>query len=622
MGAEKRYSHLLSPIKIRNRIIKNRIIQTNGFPQWLAGPESWPSDTVREYYSRFARNGAAIAIVPPVVVEEDVGKGTPWTPEGKYGDALRRDGPERWDTSNPAVENYFDQIVAAVHANGSLVCEIGMTSNIKGETVEEAVKSAKALEDKGVDVVNMPVEFQDKARVQTLIKRIEAIKNATKLIISMKLDVRGVVPGQRTDDRNMYDAPSLDDAVAMAKMYDGVVDILQFRLAGAVYGHPLAWSQEEGKPNSLIIARAIRDSGSKIYLAPNGGFQDLDENEEFIASGQCDFVTIIRPFFTDFEYVQKAYEGRGEDVVPCAQCNKCHGLHQSKGPWSSVCTANPKLGLEPAMHNITPPAVRKDIAVIGGGPAGMWAAITAMERGHSVTLYEKEGSLGGLLRHADFSPYKWGLRRYKDYLIRQVNKSGVEVLLNTEATPEMIKAKGYDVIVAAVGAEPSIPRIPGADGKNVYNIVNVYPKEKELGKNVVFIGGGEYGLGTGMFLAKAGHRTMVMTSEKELLPIQRHHYEDIIIFVYEHLDDFDFILEAIPTRISEREVIYRDAKGNERSILADSVVLFAGLKPKQDEAMKFYSAARNAFFTIGDCTGECGNVQKAVRNAYFTASQF
>jgi len=137
----------------------------------------------------------------------------------------------------------------------------------------------------------------------------------------------------------------------------------------------------------------------------------------------------------------------------------------------------------------------------------------------------------------------------------------------------------------------------------------------------VIIGGGEYGVETGMFLAKVGHKTTMLTSNKDLLPLTRVHYQEIMIDVYEHLENFSYILETIATRISDGKVFYTDATGNEKSIPADSVVLYAGLKAKQDEALKFYGSARNAFFTIGDCTGKCGDVQKTVRNAYFTTLQ-
>jgi len=621
-----RYRHLLSPVKIRNKIIKNRIIQTVGIPHFLQGPETWPSDVYREYYARFARNGAAIVGVPGVVVAGASGTGRPVSREGRSQDSAHM---EMFDTSNPACENYFDQIIQAVHSVGSLVSAGGMgggggpgggQGRSAKQMIEAAVTQAKLLEDKGVDVMPMRGSATDKESAKQTLEQIQAVKNATNMVITMSLNVRGVFPRPETFDMNVLTEATVEDAVAIANMYEDAVDILQFRCGAAIGSHPTTWNQEAGSPNSLRIAKAIRDSGAKIYLAPNGGFQDLDEIEAFIGGGQCDFIAMIRPFHADFEYAQKAYEGRGEDVVPCIQCDKCHGLSM-EGPWTSVCTVNPKLGLEPGERIITRPAVSKKVAVIGGGPAGMMAALTAAERGHRVTLYEKEGVLGGLLMHADYSPFKWALRRYKDYLVRQVEKAGIEVRLGTAATPELIRAKGYDAVVAAVGSEPNIPRIPGADGGNVYNVVDVYSKEKELGRDVVVIGGGEYGVETGMFLARLGHRTTMLTSGKELLPLKRVHYEEIMIDVYEHMDDFSYVLEAIPTRISNGKVFYRDAGGSEKSVRADSVVLYAGLKAKQDEALSFYGAARNAFFVIGDCTGECGDVQKAIRNAYFTASQ-
>lgn len=628
-GANNRYSHLLSPVKIRNTIVKNRLIHTVGIPHFLQGPETWPSDVYREYYARFARNGAAIINVPGVVTAGSSGTGRGVSRKNTYQDSAHM---EMFDTSNPACENYFDQIIEAVHACGSLVAAGGMGggmgpgmgpgggSQSPRQMIEAAVTRAKLLEDKGVDVMSMRANIGDKASVEQAIEQIQAVKNATNMIITASLNVRKVFDRPETFDYNVLTEPTMEDAVTIAKTYEGAIDILQFRCGAAIGSHPSTWQQEEGKPNSLIIAKAIRDSGARIYLSPNGGFQDLDENENFIASGQCDFITMIRPFHADFEYAQKAYAGRGEDVVPCIQCNKCHGLSM-EGPWTSVCTVNPKLGIEPAVRVITPPLSSMKVAVIGGGPGGMMAAITAAERGHKVTLYEKNSVLGGLLLHTDYSPYKWALRRYKDYLIRQVKKAGIEVNLGAEATPEMIKAKGYDAVMVAVGSDPNLLKIPGADGKNVYDIINVYSKEKELGRDVVVIGGGEYGVETGMFLARTGHRTTMLTSGKELLPIKRVHYEEIMIDVYDHLEGFSYILEAVARNISDGMVNYTDSKGNEKSIKADSVVIYAGLKARQDEAMRFYGSAGKAFFTIGDCTGKCGDVQKTVRNAYFTACQ-
>jgi NADPH-dependent 2,4-dienoyl-CoA reductase/sulfur reductase-like enzyme len=263
----------------------------------------------------------------------------------------------------------------------------------------------------------------------------------------------------------------------------------------------------------------------------------------------------------------------------------------------------------------------KKVGVIGGGPAGMKAAITAAERGHQVTLYEKSGSLGGLLRHADYSPFKWPIRDFKNYLIRQVKKAGVAIHLNTEVTSETIKAKGYDIVLAALGSEPVVPNISGSDGKDVYDIMAAHSSEKALGKRVVFVGAGERVVETAIFLIEAGHHVTILTSDVELLKVNRVHYPDELIKITDTLENFDFALKTTATRISNGKVFYRDAKGDEKSVRADSVVIYSGLKPNQEEAMKFSGAAKTAFFAIGDCSGRCGNIQKSIRSAYFTACQ-
>lgn len=288
--------------------------------------------------------------------------------------------------------------------------------------------------------------------------------------------------------------------------------------------------------------------------------------------------------------------------------------------WYTVCSVNPKIGLPLAVKAIETPTVQKKVAVIGGGVAGMEAAITAAERGHKVTLYEKDSTLGGLARHSDYTSYKWCIKDFKDYLAKRMQKLGVTVLAGTKATPEMIKSKGYDTVLAAVGSDPVKTRIPGADGGNVYDIMEAYTKEKSMGKNVVVIGGGEYGTDAGMFLAKAGHNVTMLTSGWALIEERRVHYPETIQETYEDLKNFSIITRGAATGISAGKVTYKDTGGSEKSIAADSVVLFSGLKPKKDEALQFYGAAAQ-FFAVGDCSEKGGNIQKCTRSAFFAASQ-
>jgi pyruvate/2-oxoglutarate dehydrogenase complex dihydrolipoamide dehydrogenase (E3) component len=226
------------------------------------------------------------------------------------------------------------------------------------------------------------------------------------------------------------------------------------------------------------------------------------------------------------------------------------------------------------------------------------------------------------MRHTDFTKWKWAYKDFKDYLARQTDKAGVEVLLNTDVTPEMIRARGFDTVLAATGAQPIMPRIPGADGANVFNILEAYSKKSSLGKNVVIIGAGVFGTETAICLAKDGHKVMVLASGKEMIPEEAigPHNMEIQIDLYKNDENISYALETIATGISGGTVTYRDAAGDEKSVKADSVVIFAGLKPRMDEALKFSGSAGQVLL-LGDCTGEAGTLQKTIRSAFFTASQ-
>jgi NADPH-dependent 2,4-dienoyl-CoA reductase/sulfur reductase-like enzyme len=604
---DNRYMNLLSPIKIRNVIVKNRMIHTPSTPHFLQGPETYPADALRAYYATVAKSAA-------IVYVRMEGQGDPATRKNRVSDTAH---VPMFDMSDPAVHNYIDQMVEGVHCMGSLVI-----SNLGGG--RDMVTQAKKLEDQGVDVVIIRGDLRNKDNARSLIEQMQAVQKATNLIIMLSFSIADPSSPPKMMETDASSAYTLDDVIATAKAFEGSADIVQMQTQGMSAAHPAGWNQEKGKPLAIHYTQAVKESGAKILVAARAGFRDPDQNEDFLASGKTDIIAMARAYICDPEYGKKIYEGRGEDTVPCIMCNKCHMITQVReGHWYSVCSVNPKLGIDSALKVIDASIVSKKVAVIGGGPGGMKAAITAAERGHRVTLYEKNNFLGGLLRNADFDPYKWPHKEFKDYLIRQMGKTGVEVLLGTPATPDMIRARGYDAVLVAIGTEPVIPKISGADGSNIYNVFNVFPEEKSLGKNVVLIGGGEWGTETAMGLAKLGHKVTILTREKLLYRVNRIHYPEIVQQAFDPLtgNNFNYILEATTTRISKGKVNYVDAEGKEKSINADSVVIYAGLKPLQDEALKFYGSAKKAFFTIGDCSGKGGNIQRVIRSAFFAASQ-
>ncbi|MGI5971555.1 MAG: FAD-dependent oxidoreductase, partial [Oscillospiraceae bacterium] len=340
--------------------------------------------------------------------------------------------------------------------------------------------------------------------------------------------------------------------------------------------------------------------GVKALISPSGGFGDYDVIEEAIASGKCDAVDMARAYIVEPEFARKAAEGRKEDRIPCIGCNKCHNPPKNK--WSTICSVNPMLGLAHSTQSMVRPAVRKkNVAIIGGGPAGMRAAIFCRERGHSVTIYEKSGVLGGQLTHADYPDFKWPLKEYKDYLIRQVTKDdGITVRMNTEATPDMISAEAYDAVIVAIGAEPVIPPVPGADTVKAWTPIGVYGHEQELGKRVVIVGGGDSGTETGIYLADCGHDVTVLTRKFALASDNMGvHFYDTMKEYWERLPNFRGVVNATTTKVEPGKVFYADAEGD-HVLECDSIVLCGGVRARDDLVMAFWNCAPEVV-AAGDC---------------------
>jgi len=489
-----------------------------------------------------------------------------------------------------------------------------ISAEVSKNLIETAVKQAKFYRAHGFDMASLMVP-NVKNRVKFGVELCSAIKNACGEDLLIECPLHVIEPS--VESAETASAFTMEELVALAKQWEGCVDILQIRLSGGSNNHPDGYNQERNKPLPLRFASAVKESGAKIIAAPNGGFNNLDFNEECIATGKLDLIAMGRPFIADWEYAKKAYEER-QDTVPCLMCNKCHG--SQSGPWISTCSVNPKIGIDSAVRIIDAPTAKKKVAVIGGGPAGLKTAITAAERGHSVTLYEKNAFLGGQAIHADYSPFKWPMKDFKDYLVGQAKKLGVEILLKTTATPEMLKAKGYDAILVAIGSEPATSKIPGANGKNVWDIMSIWGNEKSLGRNVVFIGAGQFGVEAAVYLAKIGHKVTVLSSERQLIRPTGPHQLSSISEAYQQMENFSGITGVTTRSISDGKVTYVDAKGAEKTIQADSVVIYAGFKPRQDEAMKF-SGIAGATLLVGECGGTGNGIQKSQRCAFFAASQ-
>jgi pyruvate/2-oxoglutarate dehydrogenase complex dihydrolipoamide dehydrogenase (E3) component len=336
--------------------------------------------------------------------------------------------------------------------------------------------------------------------------------------------------------------------------------------------------------------------------------------EEIIADGKADFVAMGRGLIADPEWPNKARREQEEDIIPCIGCYNC--LEEVHYNHYFGCDVNPVTGREHRIGELTPAKVSKKVAVVGGGPAGMQAAIVAAERGHTVTLYEKSNSLGGLLKITEGNPIKYLLKKYKDYLICQVDKHDIDVKLDTIATPAMVEAGAPDVVIVASGSTHIIPHIPGVDRKNTFTAVDSHKPDVNLGKSVVIIGGNLVGCETALYIKSLDKEPTIVEMTDRL-------YSDanpvLGYSIQRHLDKGGIrcLTNAKCTEISDQGAHIVLKNGNTEIILADSVVLAVGMESTVNTVDSMLDCALDVI-PIGDCV-KPGTVREASRTGYYTA---
>lgn len=659
-----KYEHAFAPIRIRGVDFKNRLEMAPPSPN-LASKDSRVTREFVELFRPIAKGGVGIIHIGNCVIdiseacdEErqlDLSTDGCILPLTRFVEMCTAYGCQAsLEINHNGKDSQFEKTGRRAFAPSSFIATreryaaeknnreplytIEMTKEKIAETVEKYAQAALRCKRAGMKMClihgghgNLISQFSSPLYNHRTDEYGGSLENRTRFTIEVLDRVRElvgedfVIEFRVSADEIHPDGMHFEETLKYVELFQDKIDILH--VSAGLHGefeYMRNWWQNwmMDRMYNVHYAEKFKKAFPNLLIATVGSIQNIANADEIIGTGKADFVAMCRPFLADPEMPRKYAQGREEDHRPCIRCQYCGG--RLLVPAVINCAVNPYLGEEPEFPEAKVPKAdtKKRVAVIGGGPAGIEAMLALCARGHDVTLYERSDALGGNVIAAAAADFKQDMKDYLQYLRVQAEKAPAKILLNTEATQDVLDREGYDALVLAVGADPLVPNLPGVDKKHVHWAADADLGKVSVGKKVVIAGAGAVGVECAISLAKEGHTVEIVEMAPDMSGLMSS-ASGAMMELMQALKEHNIPVHT-STRLAEitdNGVVCTDLKsGKNVEFGADTVLLALGMRSRHDMVDTLRrSAVETEIFVVGDAV-EPKTIAQATKSGFLAGA--